>query len=57
METEGHAEGFKEGRNEGIREGLDIANRQTALKLKREGVDAAIISKITGISTDQIELL
>jgi predicted transposase/invertase (TIGR01784 family) len=41
--------GIKKGREEGIRE--------TAIKMKKSGLDIALIANITGLSTDEIEKL
>jgi predicted transposase/invertase (TIGR01784 family) len=51
--AEGRAEGLAEGRAEGKAEGI----LQTARKMKAEGVDIDIISKVTGLSKTEIAVL
>jgi predicted transposase/invertase (TIGR01784 family) len=62
---EGRLEGREEGRLEGREEGEAIGMEKgrlegiklTAQKLKREGLSVEIISKVTGLTTDEIEML
>jgi len=50
---EGLAEGREEGRAEGRAEGIKV----TAKKMKEENIDITIISKVTGLSKEEIEKL
>ena len=51
---EGREEGIKEGREEGIKEGKGEGIKQTALNMLKEGFNIDLISKITGLSGDEI---
>ena len=51
---EGKEEGIKEGREEGIKEGKGEGIKQTALNMLKEGFNIDLISKITGLSGDEI---
>ena len=57
----GEAKGRKEGREEGIAEGIAKGRAENAIemahKLKREGVDPAIIAKCSGLSIEEVEAL
>ena len=53
----GEAKGRKEGREEGIAEGRKENAIEMAHKLKREGVDPAIIAKCSGLSIEEVEAL
>ena len=44
----------KEGRQQGIEEGIEKGIRETALKMKKSGIDVDLISNITGLSIDEI---
>ncbi len=54
---EGLAKGREEGRLEGREEGRLEGLRLTAQKLKQEGLSIEMISKVTGLTTDEIEKL
>ena len=50
-------EGLEEGRAEGRAEGERLAKLETAKNLKENGVSVEIISKSTGLSTEEVEKL
>jgi len=50
-------EGLKEGMEKGVREGIQKRNIEIAKQMKREQFSIEQISKITGLSTDEIEQL
>lgn len=54
---EGRIEGRAEGRVEGRAEGRVETNVANAREMKKLGVDYLIISKVTGLSNDEIEKL
>lgn len=54
---EGIAEGREQGRKEGREEGRTEANRNNAKKMLELGLPIATISKVTGLSQDEIELM
>ena len=58
---EGIAEGIAKGRKEGIAEGEVKGRKEQAIemahKLKREGIDPAIIAKCSGLSIEEVEAL
>ena len=54
---EGREEGIAEGREEGIAKGRAENAIEMAHKLKREGVDPAIIAKCSGLSIEEVEAL
>ena len=47
--------GREQGRNEGIGEGKEKI--RIAVKMKKEQIDTALISKITGLDIEEIEML
>ncbi len=47
----------KEGRKEGLEAGREKGIKETALKMKKRGLDIALIAQITGLSSDIIEKL
>ena len=47
----------KEGREEGLEKGMERREKEIALTSIKEGLDNLTISKITGLSTEQIEAL
>ncbi len=51
----GKHEGHKEGLKEGLKEGQLAEKYDLARKMYREGFDAALISKITGLTNQEIE--
>ena len=55
--AEGRAEGLTEGRAEGRAEGEAIGVLKTAKKMKEEGLDVNVISRLTNLSVDKIEKL
>lgn len=55
--AEGRAEGREEGREEGIAEGIEKERFSNARKMKAKGLDAAIISDVTGLSIEDIDKL
>jgi predicted transposase/invertase (TIGR01784 family) len=44
-------------RNKGRAEGIHETNRENALKMKKLGVSAAIISQVTGLTVEEIQAL
>jgi len=64
-QKEGRMEGQREGRLEGQREGITLGEqkgriekaKETARKLKEEGVPLAVIVKATGLSREEVEAL
>ena len=55
--AEGRKEGRAEGREEGRAEGELNALRKTAQTMKKEGLDIQLISRITGLTIEEIEKL
>ena len=55
--AEGREEGRAEGREEGRAEGELNALRKTAQTMKKEGLDFQLISRITGLTIEEIEKL
>ena len=63
--NEGHKEGFDEGHKQGIEQGIEQGKKQgeinkekeIAKKLKQDNMSLEYISKITGLSIDEIEKL
>ena len=53
----GIEEGIKKGKEEGIKEGIKENQILTAKNMKKENIDVNIISKITGLSIQEIENL
>ena len=53
----GMEEGIKKGKEEGIKEGIKENQILTAKNMKKENIDINIISKITGLSIQEIEKL
>lgn len=54
---EGRKEGIKEGIKEGREKGIKEANLQNARNMKALGMEASIISQITGLTTEEITAL
>ena len=54
---EGRIEGLAEGKAEGKAEGIAEALRQTAVNMKRMGIETTGIAKCTGLSVEEIESL
>ena len=50
----GREEGIKKGRDEGIKKGEEKAVRNLVLNMLKEAVDKTFISKLTGLSEDEI---
>ncbi|MBW4622960.1 MAG: Rpn family recombination-promoting nuclease/putative transposase [Cyanosarcina radialis HA8281-LM2] len=55
--TEGKAEGIAEGKAEGIAEGKAEERQEVALNLLREGIAIETISRVTGLSLEQVQQL
>ena len=59
--AEGEAIGLKKGRAEGevigLQKGETLGILKTAKKMKEEGLDVNVISKLTNLSIDEIEKL
>ena len=58
---DGHEEGIKEGMKEGVEKGIKQGFKEgiltTAINLLANGIDIDFISKITGLSADEIQEL
>jgi predicted transposase/invertase (TIGR01784 family) len=50
-------EGLHEGREEGLNKGRQEEKRQTAIKMKENGLAIDLIANITGLSLEEIERL
>jgi predicted transposase/invertase (TIGR01784 family) len=46
-----------EGIEEGIVKGIEKNNRETAIKMKKSGLESSLIANITGLSIEEIEKL
>ena len=57
IKEKGIWEGMQKGREEGLQEGLQKAQQEIILKMLKEKVDIAFISKITGFSEAEIKKL
>lgn len=55
--TVGHSEGLAEGMAEGRLEGLDMGSKTIASNMLREGISISMISKCTGLSEEEINML
>ena len=55
--AEGREEGRAEGRAEGMEEGQRLEKIQNARKMKELGVEAHVISQVTGLSSEEISKL
>ena len=53
----GIQKGYTKGKAEGLQEGLLKGKLETAVQMKKEGLDPSLISKITGLSIDEINKL
>ena len=53
----GREEGLAEGHEKGLAEGKSSATIEIAKSMKAEGMTIAIISKFTGLSAEEIEIL
>ena len=51
------AKGIEKGREEGIEKGREETLAQTALRMLTEGIDSELVTKITGLSREQLEKL
>ena len=49
--------GLQKGLQQGIEKGLEKGKRETAKNLLNEGLDIHLISKVTGLSIDEIKIL
>ncbi|MBQ3682990.1 MAG: hypothetical protein II922_07900, partial [Succinimonas sp.] len=54
---EGRREGIKQGIEQGIEQGIKQVTCDCARRMKNNGMDAALISKYTGLTADQISSL
>lgn len=54
---EAHEEGRAQGRSEGLTEGISKGIEKTALRMKEEGFEYEIISRITKLPVENIEKL
>jgi flagellar biosynthesis/type III secretory pathway protein FliH len=52
--AEGEAIGLQKGEAIGLQKGETIGILKTAKKMKEEGLDASVISKLTNLSVDEI---
>ena len=55
--AKGRLEGKAEGKMEGVKEGLSLGAVQTARRMKVEGFSIELITKITGLSPEEIASL
>jgi flagellar biosynthesis/type III secretory pathway protein FliH len=55
--AEGEAIGLQKGEAIGLQKGEAIGILKTAMKMKEEGLDVNVISKLTNLSVDEIEKL
>ena len=56
-QEQAYAEGKTEGIAKGIEEGEAKKNLENALKMKSEGIEADLISRVTGLTPEEIEKL
>lgn len=54
---EGMQKGLEEGRQEGLEEGMEKERLSNARRMKEKGLDAALITDITGLTREEIEKL
>jgi predicted transposase YdaD len=54
---EARKEGREEGREEGIEEGIRKGKEETAIAMKKEGMDTQTIAKITGLTENEVKKL
>lgn len=54
---EGRQKGLEEGRQEGLEEGMEKERLSNARRMKEKGLDAALITDITGLTREEIEKL
>ena len=47
----------KKGKEEGLKEGLEKGKRETACELKKIGIAADVISRVTGLPKEEIDNL
>ena len=57
IRTTGRKEGLEEGLKEGKKEGKKEEKLQIAKNLKKENIDINLISKVTGLSVEEIQKL
>lgn len=53
----GFDQGLEEGKQQGIKQGLEEGKIKMAIKMKEEGIDISVISKITELSEDEIKAI
>lgn len=53
----GIQKGIQKGRTEGLYEGISKGKSETAMRMLGEGFEMPVISRITGLSMDEIEAL
>ena len=53
----GMKEGMKKGMKKGIEKGIEKRNKEIALEMKKSGMDTTTISRITGLSEEEIKQL
>ena len=53
----GVEKGIKQGFNKGVESGISQNTKQVALKMIREGITRSIVSKVTGLSLDELSKL
>ena len=56
-EQKGIKKGFVKGKAEGLEEGILKGKLEMAVRMKKEGLDSSLISKITGLSIEEINIL
>ena len=48
---------YHKGMAEGLAKGKDKANRENARRMKELGIDCSVISQVTGLALDEIEII
>ncbi|TNJ67573.1 hypothetical protein FE784_04105 [Paenibacillus hemerocallicola] len=57
IEEQGMLKGFEQGIEKGVEKGIEHEKREIAANMLREGLDATLVAKVTGLSMDTIALL
>ncbi len=57
IRDEGIRKGLKEGLEKGVKEGLEQSKNEIAKNMLKENMDISLISKLTGLSKEQINNL
>ncbi|MBR6978384.1 MAG: Rpn family recombination-promoting nuclease/putative transposase, partial [Prevotella sp.] len=56
-EQKGIKKGFVKGKAEGLEEGILKGKLEMAVRMRKEGLDSSLISKITGLSLEEVNKL